>query len=161
MRCPEQRSETNEQNQRSLTSSSVVQLACRSLRLNALYFGNSRLAEAMISHIQAFYEEYEGVCKTTSVLPTVHLAEFINSGQHPEHSTKCDRFAHAVLGLNVSHSTQRAGCDTLKLQYCAVFALRNKKAFVHSDMLSHTARHSEEVVGKRHINSFWSAKHSS
>ena len=74
LRCSGQRPETERQTSEMLsavsrlTSTSHHQLACRSLRLDALYSANNRLAEAMVSHLQALSEEYERVCKAKSIL---------------------------------------------------------------------------------------------
>ena len=101
----------------------------------------------MVSHLQSLYEEYERVYRATSVLPPVHLADFINSSQqHLEHRTKCNRFAHVALGLNIAQSTQRVG---LWFPEATVLrsALRKKKALVHSDRLSQAVQQSEEEAG--------------
>ena len=105
----------------------------------------------MVSHIQLLYEEYERVYKASAVLPTIHVADFVNSGQqHSEHRTKCNIFSHAVLRLNITQSMQGVGEGVgLWFPTAAVLrsALRMKKAFVHSDKLGQAMRQSQEEAG--------------
>ena len=86
---------------------------------------NQRIGEAMVSHIQLLYEEYERVYKASAVLPTIHVADFVNSGQqHSEHRTKCNIFSHACLGSTLPSRRKEWGrewgCGSLRLRCCAV-----------------------------------------